>query len=336
MKMTKMKTGSAIFVTALLLLCSNESLSAAQQAAYGFWKSFLPAMLPFFLLSPYLTSPDAQAAFSRVFGRALQALLRIPGGGAGALLCALAAGTPAGAVACAEAGRDMEADAYARLCCLCSGLSPAFLITAVGSGQMGDAKSGWILYFSHVGALFLTGILLRRAKFGWGRPDEEDGRAGNNGIFANALAAMGKVLCWMTVFAVLSRILANRLDSIVPGWLIAALCEISGGAGQIASAPLPYEARMLLLSGLTGFGGLCVIAQCAGATGAKLKYFVPVKALHGLLSAALTFLFLHAGELPELPAPQDVFGIGVIIAVGCTAAVFALTKCAKRAAEEGA
>jgi len=121
-----MKTGSAIFVTALLLLCSNESLSAAQQAAYGFWKSFLPAMLPFFLLSPYLTSPDAQAAFSRVFGRALQALLRIPGGGAGALLCALAAGTPAGAAACADAGRDMEADAYARLCCLCSGLSPAF------------------------------------------------------------------------------------------------------------------------------------------------------------------------------------------------------------------
>lgn len=329
MKMKKNKTGLAIFVTALLLLCSDESLSAAQQAAYGFWKSFLPAMLPFFLVSPYLTSPDAQAAFSRAFGRALWGLYRIPGAGAGAFLCALAAGTPAGAAACADAGRDMDADAYARLCCLCSGLSPAFLITAVGSGHMGDARSGWILYFSHVGALLVSGVLLRRTKFGWDRPEKEGGRAAGGDIFANALVSMGKVLCWMTIFAVLSRILTDRLAGFAPGWLIGAICEISGGAGQLASAPLPYEARMLLLSGLTGFGGLCVIAQCAGATGAKLRFFVPVKLLHGLLSAGITFLFLHAGEIPPLPVPQDVFGVGVVCAVGCTAAVYAFTKCAK-------
>ena len=104
MKMKKMKTGLALGAALVLLLCSNDSLSAAQQAAYGFWKGFLPSMLPFFLLAPYLTSPDAQAAFSHVAGKKLEKFFRIPAGAAGALLCAFAAGTPAGAMAAAKVG----------------------------------------------------------------------------------------------------------------------------------------------------------------------------------------------------------------------------------------
>ncbi|MBQ4086564.1 MAG: hypothetical protein IJC54_08380 [Clostridia bacterium] len=322
MKMTKIKTGAAVFAAGILLLGSTESLAAAQSAVYGFWKSFLPAMLPFFLLAPYLTGPDAQEVFSAVFGRVFPALFRVPGRGAGAVICGWIAGSPAGCAACAAAGEGMHAGEYARMCGLASGLSPAFLITAVGSGYLGDAQAGGMLFASHIGAVLMGGILLRKWEPGDVLP-ENRGEAARQDIFARAMANMGRVLCWMVVFSVLCALAEQRLGRWMPEWVFAPVCEISGGAAALAEAELSREVKMVLLSLCTGFGGVCVLMQNAQASGLRVRTLLGPKILHGALSAGLTALMLRAGEipLPEIPGEADVFGAAVYAAVGLAALV---------------
>lgn len=320
MKMTKIKTCLAIFAALVLLLCSGESLASAQSAVYGFWKNFLPAMLPFFLLSPYLTGPEAQNLFARLFGKAFGALFGVSGKAAGAVVCGWIAGSPAGCSACARAGGDMEAAEYARMCALASGLSPAFLITAVGSGMLGETDLGLLLYIAHFAALLTGGLLLRKWRPGWERgecaADRKDGD-----IFAGALLALGRVLCWMTLFSVGSSLLCARLGGLLPAWLIAPVCEISGGAAVLAGAQLPETAKMALLGALSGFGGLCVLMQNAQAGGVPVRVLVLPKILHALLTAGFASALCRAKLPARISLSGDVLGASCV----CALALVALT-----------
>lgn len=322
MNMTKNKTGYAIFAAALLMLFGEESLSAAQGAVYRFWKSFLPAMLPFFLLSPYLTGPDAQALFSRLLGHLFPFLFRVPGRAAGAALCGLCAGSPAGANACAGLRTVLDEGEYRRACFLASGLSPGFLITAIGSGYLADPASGAVLFAAHTGALLLGGVLLRgyRPKDGAGEGNRE--RAPESDLFLQALGNLGRVLCWMVAFGVLCALLERWLSPVVPGWLLAPVCEISAGAAALAAAPIPPDLRLVLLSACTGFGGVCVLLQNAHASRIPVRVLLPVKLLHALLSAALSLLLVRLPSFSIAAFPQDLLAAAAVSALALSLAVF--------------
>lgn len=337
MKMTKRKTGWAIFAASLLLLSSETSLTAAQGAAYNFWRSFFPAMLPFFLLGPYLAGEDAQRAFGRLFGRALPGLFGVPGEGAGAVLCGWIAGTPAGALGCAQAGQGMRQGEYARMCLLSCGLSPAFLITAVGEGALGRPEAGWMLFAAQGFALVSAGLLLRRWEPACAIERRGESAAAQGDIFLSALANMGKVLCWMVVFAVAGALAEEWLGGLVPGWLLAPVLEISGGAARLAQAPLEEDARLIALAACAGFGGLCVQLQCAQACGLPLRVLFAGKALHGLLGAGAMWAMLHAEELLRWPTVRaDPFTAGTLCALLLAALAFCLGRARGNKKESGA
>lgn len=278
-------------------------------------------MLPFFLLSPYLTSPDAQRVFERLCGPVLRVLFRVPGRAAGALLTGLVAGSPAGANACAAAGEGMTPGEYCRACFLCSGLSPAFLVTAVGSGYLGEQKWGFVLLLSHWSALLLGGLLLRgfEPHGEAARPAVHSGEQAD--LFVGALRNLGKVLCWMVVFGIVSALLCRRIGQYVPEWLIAPLCETAGGAQMLCQAPLPERERLVLLSFCTGFGGICVLCQCCSATGQGVGRMLAIKTQHGALSAGTTWLLLRWEAVPVMAIREDAFGNSALAAMALTLAV---------------
>ncbi len=326
-----MKKSFAFAAAVVLLVCSKESLAAAQRAVLGFWEGFLPAMLPFFLLTPYCTAPDAQRVFERIFGRALQKIFGIPGKFAGAIWTGAIAGTPAGAVACAGTfsggARELcpEEDAllhknsaeYFRACALCSGLSPAFLISSVG-GMLGGAEWGTLLWASNVISVLFVGVLLRRFDPGEGFWPPK-GAAGERDIFTNALVNLGKVLCWMVIFAIVGALAAKSLGKFVPEHLLAPILEIAGGARMLAGAPVSMEVKLVGLAFATGFGGLCVLCQCSSATGVPIAWLFPVKIAHGSLSAVCMRFFLRTEAVPAFAIMRDPLGTGVYAALGLVA-----------------
>ncbi len=318
---------AALLAAAVLLLAAPVSLEAARAAVRLWLESFLPAMLPFFLLMPFLTGPDARACFSRAFGRLLPALFGIPGEAAGALLTGLAAGSPAGAIACAETAGGLSPAQFERCVYLCSGVSPAFLVTAVGAGCFHSARAGAVLLAAHLFALTCAGILLRslpapkraRPALAPQAPEREP-------ILAAMLRLLA-VLGWMIAFSVLSALLQTALGPIAPKWLVAGICEVASGAAATARAPLPEDLRVAATAAVCCFGGLCVAAQVASSTGVSPLRLLGVKLLHALLGGAAAWGLLRL-DFPALPAlPPDPFALSAVLAAGA-AGVIALARIA--------
>ena len=318
----------AVLIAAVLLLAAPISLEAARSAVRLWLESFLPSMLPFFLLMPFLTGPEARDGFSRVFGKLLPRLFGIPGRAAGALLTGLVAGSPAGAIACGALSEELSPGEYERLVYLCSGVSPPFLVAAVGVGCFGSAQTGAILLGAHLLALTAGGLLLRRAHGSKAAPPPQAAtRLPSDPILAAMLRLLG-VLGWMILFSVLSALLRLCLRPLAPDWIVAGLCEVSGGAAAVAAAPLPAPLRLAAAAGVCCFGGLCVGAQVLSATGVSPLRLLGAKLLHAALgtAAALAFERLRVTEIsfPEALLPADPLAFSAAVAA---AAVLAVAIC---------
>lgn len=310
----------AALAAILLLLGSPLALDAARRAIHAWLESFLPAMLPFLLLTPFLTGPDARAAFDKGLDAPFRALFRVPGRAAGAIVAGFIAGSPAGSIACAAAKEDMTPGEYERCAYMASGLSPAFLLTSVGTGFLKSTKVGWILVFSQYAALLIGGLLLRGVESGKRSVANTPTGADNRDVILTAFLQCARVCGWMIVFAALSALAAARLRGYIPGWSISAVCEIAGGSAEIASLPLPLEARAVLIAFASGFGGLCVGAQCASVTGVSPLRMLLIKFLHAALSAVFcmgALRFPTSWEWPSVPDAFALSGFAVALAALC-------------------
>ncbi len=292
-----------VFV-ALLLANPVEALSAARQAI-GVWAmSFVPALLPFFVVTPALSSDEAARLYARVFGRAFGALFGCPGALSGAALIGLMAGSPAGAIAAARLRENSTDAELARGALLASGVSPGFLISAVGAAMLGDPAAGAMLFRAQLGALLVGGLILRRA-FGGGGPSlcaaPPEPKKGDS--FSLAAAAMLNVCAHMVVFAVAAHLVTSFLPPDFEAWVLS-LMEVSGGCAAVAAEALPMGLRLVLMAFFAGFGGLAIMAQnLSRLPGVKLRWYLGGKLLHGTLCALFTWAQLGMA-LPALAVPD--------------------------------
>ncbi len=303
------------FLFAALLLASPvDALSAARQAISVWAVSFVPALLPFFVVTPALSSDEAARLYARVFGRAFQALFGCPGQLSGAALIGMMAGSPAGSIAAGRLRGSATNAELTRGALLASGVSPGFLISAVGAAMLGDAQLGAILLRSLLGALLLGGLLLRRA-FSGGAPSLPAApvSAPKGDALTGAGIAMLSVCAHMVVFAVAARLIAKFLPG---GWEpgVLSMMEVSGGCAALAAAPLLRALRLVLIAGACGFGGLAIMAQnLRHLPGVKWQWYLSGKVLHGTLCAGLCWAQLGM-KLPALTLPDTGWEMSAVAA----------------------
>jgi hypothetical protein len=289
---------------ALLLFNPNEALSAARQAI-GVWAtSFLPALLPFFVVTPALSSDEAARLYARLFGRAFGRLFGCPGPLSGAALIGIIAGSPAGAIAAARLrGSSTDAE-VARGALLASGVSPGFLINAVGAAMLGDPAAGAMLFRAQFLALITGGLILRRA-FGSGPSTPAAAPTGprRGDAFSLAASSMLNVCAHMVVFAVAAHLITSFLPPDFEAWVLS-LMEVSGGCAAVAAEALPLGLRLVLMAFFSGFGGLAIMAQnLSRLPGVKPRWYLGGKLLHGALCALFTWAQLGV-NLPALIVPD--------------------------------
>ena len=320
----------------LLLVFSEQALESAQQGLLLWWRSVLPALFPFYVLTSMLYRSGAFAALSRLFSRSPLPCLLFGG----------VAGTPTGARVCVLLGLEP----YAACCNL---MSPMFLLGVVSLGLCGERAVFLPLALSHYGGALL--LLLGTRLLSGGRSGDAPvpaipAQGGAMEDIADGMRAMLTVGgCIVFFYTIASTAVSALLHGRAPALsaMVVGLAEVTAGCARIAELLLPARLKLGMLAFVTSFGGVCILAQTVLVAGLTRpgRYLVG-KLAHGCLSALIAYAIapLFPGcvsvwsDASELYAQNALMGMTFLVSMGLgllTSYLAALLMQRARAARPG-
>ena len=293
----------------LLMLCRPEdAANGAREALCQWYYVVAPSLFPFMALMPLLTCPEANRCYDAALGGLMRRLFGLPGSAASPMIVGMIAGSPAG---CAAARAVAVAEGYTRgqlerVAMACCGMSPAFFISAVGAGMLGNAGLGHLLLRSQalaqVSMLALTGAFCR---------DGEGVQQVEKDAGGNPVLTIINVAGTMTLFGAVAGALRTP-------WLSLAL-EVTAGSRWLCAANMEVRWKLAALSALTGCGGMCVCTQNIGVLrdcGVRPVKFVLMRCLAGALAAGFSLLQINS-------VGSGIPSIGTwTVSISCILAVF--------------
>ena len=287
---------AAAFGMLILILDGKIALSGASDGVNLCYKTLIPSLFPFFLLSTMLTGALSGQAIRLL--RPIASACKIPKGAESLLAIGMLGGYPVGAqnVALLHHTGQLSNEQAARMITFCNNAGPAFLFGVLGS-MFSDSKIPWLLWFVHITSALLVGMLLpgsRAESFVQSLPRPVK--------LTDALAQAVKVMALVCGWVVLMRMVLTFLEHWFL-WLlplparvaVAGLFELSNGCVRLAL--IENEGlRFLLASAMLAAGGICITLQTASVTQSiSMKLYFPGKLLQCcisiLLSCALQFTF---------------------------------------------
>lgn len=310
--------GMLLGVTAFgmgLLLFPLDTSKAAVNSIELCLRSVFPSLFPFFVLSSMLISSGAVERMAQLFSPGAKLLFGISGSGFSAFLLGMIGGYPVGIRTATElykSGRISKNECE-RLCLFCNNAGPAFIIGFVGGVIFRDTKTGLMLYFAHVAAAVITGIVINifsKEKFDGSpvspskpKPFAESFISAVTGGMSSILSVSGFIIFFGVFVAVLrksgifgtfSALLSpffgdkSILDGIITGFF-----EMTGGLTALSGGG--FTASLIASSFLLGWAGMSVHFQAMSFMSdseVSVKAYLPSKLIQGALSAALTGIFL--------------------------------------------
>lgn len=294
---------------ALLMMCRPEdAANGAREGLRQWYYVVAPSLFPFMALMPLLTCPEANRCYDAALGGVTRRLFGLPGSAASPMVVGMIAGSPAGCAAAraVAVGEGYTRGQLARVAVACCGMSPAFFISAVGAGMLGDVGLGHILLRSQIAAQLLMLALSRPIC----RDDGPIEAAETVGAGTPVLSILN-VAGYMALFGAIAG--ALRLPA------VQLALDVTAGSRLLCDLNLDINWKLPALSALAGYGGLCVCAQNIGILrdcGVHPARFVLARGLAGLLAAGFTALQLRL-DWTVIPAfkPQ-------IVSISCILAVF--------------
>ena len=264
--------------TAALILFPSEAADAARQGLVLCFRTVLPSLFPFFVLSSLFVATGAADAVGRVLEPVMRPLFYLSGAGASALVLGLVGGYPVGARTTAElyrGGSLAKAEAE-RLLSFCNNAGPGFILGICGGAVFGSVRAGLYLYLVHVAAAVLAGVALRRCSLmecdaerslRRRRGNASSSKASRSSLAAfpacvrDSFAAVWSVCGFVVLFAVVLRFAAMLLPAGAEGRcaypLLLGFVELTNGVMALASD----RGGFVLCAALLAWGGLSVHAQ---------------------------------------------------------------------------
>ena len=292
------RSGLCLMLCAVLvwfLADASRIRAAAAEALALCAGSVIPALFPFLVLSSLLVSLGFGEWLSPHLAGLMTPLFRQPGLSSGALVLGLVGGYPIGARTAAELYRRrlLTEDEARRLLTFCNNSNPVFLISVLGAGVFGSVRTGVWLWLIHLLSALLVGVLFRGGGSHSSRvpaaptPAPVSFAPAFVAAVRNAAVSMVSICGFVTFFYVL----AKPLSALGGHWSPA----VVGLLELFSLTPLlpPDRLGFILAAGISGWGGLSVLAQTAAVldgTGLPLTPCLLGKALQGLFSARLAGL----------------------------------------------
>ena len=358
---SSLQTGALLFV---ILGAGAALLTWPQAAAAGVSRGLsicstvvIPSLFPFLVLAGFLIRSGVSNALGRRLERPVRFLFGLPGCCAAGILVGFVGGYPAGGTAVGELVRrgDITRAEGRRMLRFCVNGGPAFVISAVGAGMLGDVRYGALLFAAHIFAALLIGLAGRLFDRDKGReadtqPQTAGDKMGAAAAFVESVNAACRSLLYMCGFVVLFAALlavsdgsgltetVNRFiaapfsltdaDTSGLACLFPCLLEVSCGcvdaAGTGAAAPL-------LLGMAMGWGGLSVHCQLAAILhGQQLmgKGFFAARAVHAMLGGLLSVMLFRWAPIAITTFSPSSDAVLVPYTTSATASVALLIMCA--------
>lgn len=290
-----MKALGAAAVLMLILLRPEAAVAGGQRAMQVWCASVAPALFPFLALMPMLTGREACSFYRRIFGKAMR-LLGLSGEAAPAVLIGMLAGSPGGAIAARQVAQQtgMQRREACRLALAVCGMSPAYLVIAVGQGLLGSARLGWQL----AGIQLLVQLILLVCLRGIRLADDEAAipppdYAVQPRTLWHAVESVLSICGYMVLFGSATQAAASFVGDGAARALLA-VCDAPSGLAAIAA--MDGGLRLVLIGLVVGFGGLCIAAQNLDALrplGVKPAQYLCVRVISALLNGGLCGIFLQ-------------------------------------------
>lgn len=322
-----------IFFTALLLANPSVALSSAYSALILCGTNVIPALFPFFICSNMFLSLNVTAYLGYLLRPVMQPLFRVRAEGALAFVMGIISGYPVGAKVTAdlvEQGAIPRAQGE-RMLAFCNNSGPLFLLGAVGSGMLGNAKFGILLYLAHFLSSITVGLTLRcfGKKETYCRTDTTNASMSKpfGTMLGDAISNAANSIFLVCGFVILFQIFLAMLDNLgivvllehfmlrlhlpvsLARPLLYGFFEPTGGcracAQSLASSPLLC---LMVISAVVGWSGISIHLQVAAMVhraGFRLHYYWAGKALQALVAPFYTFLLMIGmGDSISVFAPQ--------------------------------
>ena len=309
-----------IFLLLFLLFRPGIAANAASYGLLLWFRSLVPVLLPFFILSRLFMELQGTAVltrclyplFRRIFGCSPEGCFAIAAG----FLCGYPAG--AGIVADLVETKRISREEGSWLLSFCNNVSPAFLAGYCLNDQLRRPDLVLPSFLLLYGIPALYGILSRRGR-SFSALTTEKKTSGSQISFkivdACILKGLENILklgCYVILFSMLARLFSLLpLFSPVLSCMAAGLLEITGGiAAAAGEASLSPRLSFVLVLGFVSFGGLSVTAQTGSMlrdSGLSLGPYLKAKLVTTLLILCLApWVDLLIPLLPALPGQLPV------------------------------
>lgn len=293
--------GGLLLLILLLILQSNQVITAIQNALLLCYKTVIPSLFPFFVLSGMLTTGSFIKKVAKWLSPLMKPLFGVSGAGALPFAIGIISGYPMGAKMTTELYQEgaVTKEEAMRLLPFTNNSGPLFIIGAVGIGMLQNIKVGIFLYIIHILSALLVGLCFRFYKTEnsiENRPSSFRSSAHAptfSEIMSSSVNTMFLICGFIVFFSAISACLSPILDRLGSTSLyIKSILEVTNGAHLITQTGFQAVTTISFLSFIIGFGGICVMLQVAGITtpaALSLKSYIYGKTLQGILGAILSF-----------------------------------------------
>ena len=252
--------------------------------------SAIPTLLPFLILSNYLSSSMIGARIPVLAGIAKHC--GIPSGLESIMGIGWIGGYPVGAGMVADMYRKKAIDkpCAERLLGFCNNAGPAFIF-GMSANLFSKIWIGWIIFiiqiFSGICVGFLLPVKKKTAECKIAEIHTTLIQSVENGLRSMAMICVW-ILCFRAVLSYLQKFLLP--ENPITNVLVSGLMELSNGCVRLGE--LKAEAmRFVFINGMLSFGGICVWMQTRSvAKGLQLKWFIMGKVFQCLISTLCAYL----------------------------------------------
>ncbi len=275
---------SAVMIAAFILF-PDFAVGSASAALNSFISSIVPSLFPFIICVNMLSNAALPAKKSGF----LRHILNLPSDMLIPIFIGLLSGFPMGSkiVSNLYAKGKINSDEAQRLLSFINNPSPVFAVCVIGTGLLGSAIYGRLIFIScHCGA-FLTALIFKFYYTPAPKKLPINSIANKTDIITDSISSILKIGAYIIFFAILGDI----IDKIpIVGTPFSILTEMTSGSKKIVEIIGDTRLAVSFLAFLLSSGGICIQFQILGfLNNVPIKKSVLI--FSALLKSAFSFLF---------------------------------------------
>lgn len=316
-----MKHKVLIMVFILLFFCMLAApevvFEGASEGLLLWFRTVLPTLFPFLVITGLLVKSDAIFYISRLFGPVCSRLFHASNPASFAILGGFLCGYPMGAKLTSDLviEKRISRKEGEYLLSFCNNTSPAFVISYIFWQNLRKPEIAVVSLAILIIAPVICSYFFRRklsvSKLGdttsleiHRTHSEYHPGTRRNGLgsildtcIMNGCEAITKIGGYIIVFCILLALLESLpLQGFVWKYLILPSVELTRGIRVLAASSLPFSVRYVLIMALTSFGGFCALfqTQCMVApSGFSIAAYIKEKLVTALVTSLLSVLVIN-------------------------------------------